>query len=455
MKDRKKCLALGCLPSLREMPMDRCMNSRVTRFRRLLHAHPPAISSFILCLVLIASLRAQEPVRTAVQQLPIQSFKRSPEAFFYFGPFQEVLIGSVGVQYTDNVNLTPTNKISDLSFSQGLNLNTTWVISHLNQLVFNFGGQVIENFYGDGRNQVTYAITPNSMLELKFIVSDYQVRLYDQFSYVQNPTTNPTATNTANLNSLTNTIGAVVDKDLNVTVLSLSADYTYNNQSGTTVQGQTNPTTTGTRESFRFGPSLTFRWSPGILYGINAEATRSSGAGAANVNSLNVGPFINGKLSRDFEFDLAAGVTLVDTKPSIPTDYYVFAAFRYHINRHWQLLFSASHDLIFTTGTDLTEENVFKVGTQLDLTRFITLTASPYVNFGNVQTTTPGIVNSVSTGPYTLFGVEASLAWKPRKRWTTALTYDFTRRESRATSGTATSNNYIQNAIAFSISYAF
>jgi hypothetical protein len=47
------------------------------------------------------------------------------------------------------------------------------------------------------------------------------------------------------------------------------------------------------------------------------------------------------------------------------------------------------------------------------------------------------------------------LAWRPRKRWTTAVTYDFTRRESGATSVPGTSNNYVQNTIAFSLSYAF
>jgi hypothetical protein len=195
--------------------------------------------------------------------------------------------------------------------------------------------------------------------------------------------------------------------------------------------------------------------SPTTLYGLNASLTRSTGSHAANVNSLNVGPFIKGKLSRAFEFDLAAGATLVDTKPAVPADYYVFAALRYQINRYWQLLFSASHDLIFTTGTDLTEENVFKLGTQLGLTRFITFTASPFVNFGNVITTTTGTVNSVSPGPYTQFGIEANLAWKPRKRWSTSLTYDFYRRESGAASTSGTSNSYIANTIAFSISYAF
>jgi hypothetical protein len=437
------------------MLKDRRITITVALFRRFLHTCPPTISSFILCLVFIVSARGQEPVRTATERLAIQSFRRNPEAFFYFGPFQEVLIGTAGVEYNDNANLTPTNKISDLSFTQSLSLNTTWVISHLNQLQLDFGGQVIENLYSNGRNQVTFAI-PGSRIQLNLSVTDrIQVRLHDEFSYVQNPTINPTATNTANLNSFTNTVGAVVDTDLNIAVLSLSADYTYNNQGGTNAQGQTNAGTTGTRNSFRVGPSLTFRLTPTTLYGLDSSLTRSTSSNAPSVNSLSVGPFIKGKLSPEFDFDLAAGALLVHTKPNVPLDYYVRAAFRYQINRYWQLLFSASHDLIYTTGTDLTGENLFRVGTLLGLTRFITLTASPFVNFGNVQTTTTGVVNTVSTGPYTLFGVEASLAWRLRRRWSVELIYDFTRRTSGATSGTATSNNYTQNTIAFSISYAF
>jgi hypothetical protein len=440
------------------MPRDRSTTFGRTLFRHFPRNCPATTSLAILCLTWpITSLKAQERVRTSALQLPIQAFRRSPQAFFYLGPFQEELTGSAGVQYTDNVNLAATDKISDLSFTLGLDLNTTWVISHLNQLQFNFGGQVTENSYGNGRNQVTFAIDPSSDIEFKFVISDLEVRLYDQFSYVQNPSSNPTATNTANLNSVTNTIGAAVDADLNLAVLSFSADYSYNNQSGTNAQGQANPTTTGSRESFRFGPALTFRLSPTILYGINASATRTTSAGAASVNSLNVGPFIKGKLSRELEFDLAAGGSVVDTKPAVPSSYYYSAAIRYQITRHWQLLFSGSHELIFTTGTSLTEQNLFELGTQLGLTRFITFSASPFVNFGDVKTT-QGIVNAGSSqGSYTQFGISANLAWKPRNRWSTALSYNFIRRESGAGSGTGTtaSNSYIQNTLGLSISYAF
>jgi hypothetical protein len=222
------------------MLRDRCLTYRLRLLRCFLHALSPTISFVILWLVFSGSLRAQEPVRVAPEKLDIQSFRSVPEAFFYLGPFQEVLIGSAGVEYNDNASLTRTNKVSDFSISQSLSLNSTWVLSHLSLLQFDFTGQLIENFYGNGRNLLNFAI-PSSTIELKFPLTDRaQVRLYDNFSYVQNPTTDPVATNTANLNSLTNTIGATVGYDLNIAVLSLSGDYTYNSQSGTTAAGTNN-----------------------------------------------------------------------------------------------------------------------------------------------------------------------------------------------------------------------
>jgi hypothetical protein len=360
----------------------------VRLFCRLLLAWRATISLAILCFILATSLPAQERVRSAAPPLPIESFLRSPEAFFYFGPFQEILDGSVGVQYTDNANLAATDKISDLSFTQQLSLNTTWVISHLNKLQFNLGGELMENFYGNGRTQVTFAIDPNSVIDIRFDISDFQVRLYDQISYAQNPSTDPTATNTTNLNSFTNTIGAVIDKDFSLAVLSLTADYTYNTQSGQNVQGENNPTTSGTRETFRIGSNLTFRWTPTILYGINTVATRSTGLNTANVNSLNFGPFINGKLNRSLEFDLSGGLSVVETTPSEPLGYYLNVALRYPINRHLQILASGSHDLVFTNGTNLTEETVLRAGTLMNLTRLISFSLTPFVNFGDVKTAT-------------------------------------------------------------------
>src|SRR5580700_1851863 len=98
------------------MPRGSHVKSVTSLFRRFMEADRAMTWSLILGLSLTGSLRAQERVRTAAPESPIASYERSPDAFFYFGPFQEVLIGSVGVRYTDNVNLTATDKISDLSF---------------------------------------------------------------------------------------------------------------------------------------------------------------------------------------------------------------------------------------------------------------------------------------------------------------------------------------------------
>jgi hypothetical protein len=412
----------------------------------------PQLGRLVVLGVLLGAtlLPAQELVRTAESRLPIQSFK-NPEATFHVGPLEEILTGSADVEYTDNINLTDTNKISDLSFHQNVGLNTTWTISHLNQLQFDFGGQLVENFYGNGRTQVTFAISPDSMIQFQFTVSNFRFRLYDNFSYVQNPTTDPTATNTANLNSLTNTLGAAIDADVGLAILSLSVDDTYNNQSGSTAAGTNNAATTGTRNSLRASPSITFNWSPDIQYGLGASATRSTGEHSANVNSLTIGPFINGKLSPAFEFDFSAGAHLVDTKPSIPLDYYYSANVRYQIDRNWQLVLSASHDFIFTTGTGITEEDSFRFGSQLNIARFVTLTGNAFVNFGDTKTTTAAaIASGAIQGNSTQFGADLSVTWKLRNHWSSVLRYQFTRLEADLAV-----NTYLQNLISFSIGYRF
>jgi hypothetical protein len=446
------CCAISWMP-----PLPR--NLKVF-FPVILGIRPPswlvaALLPAALGLVPVTTLQAQERVRTAAQQLEIETFRVPPS--FRLGPLQEELNASVGFEFTDNSTLTRSGKISRFSLYESIGLNSTWVLSHFNQLKFNFGGKLSEDFFSNGRNELNVGITPNSLVQFQFAVSDVRVRLYDQFSYVQEPSSQPTATNTAYLNSLTNTVGTVVSDDFNLAILSLSADYTYNNESGTNAQGQTNASTTGTRNSFRVGSSLAFRWSPTVFYGFEDTLTHTTGSsGTINiggtkasptVNSINVGPFVRGALTRLTDFDLAVGATLVDTKPSFGPTYYFSAVLRHQLSRNWQLILSASHDLIFTTGTDLTEETVLRAATQYNLTRFVTLTVAPNVTFGDAETGGNFHIGSVQ-GPFKEYVFETGLIWKLRKHIAASLTYDFRRRDARAES-------YSQNTVAFDLSYKF
>jgi hypothetical protein len=315
-------------------------------------------------------------------------------------------------------------------------------------LRFDFAGQLYEDFYGNGRNILDFAI-PGTLLQFEFPIADFQVRLYDRFSYIQNPTVNPTATNTSNLNSLTNTIGAEVATDWHLVVFSLAGDYTYNNQSGSTAQGATNPTTTGTNNSYRISPSVGFHLNPDILYGVNASVTRTQGSGGANatgsstVSSLNVGPFFRGKLSRLTDVDLAAGASLFDTQPSIGPGYYYSVVVRHQINRNLQVIFSSYHDLILTTGTDLTEETTFRLGAQVNLTRFITFVGTPFYNFGNGKT-------GATQGNFKQYGVSLGLGWQPHRHWGMGIGYNYIRRN-----GINAADSYVQNTVTLELSYRF
>jgi len=374
--------------------------------------------SVVACLVPITASQAQERIRTAARELEIQEF-RKPETFVRLGPFQEELTGFTGIDITDNSNIVHTGKISRVSIFEGFNLDTIWALSHINQLEFNFGGRLREDFYGNGTSNVNFAIAPNSQLQFKFAIDDVQVRLYDNFSYTQDPTTNPVATNTTYLNSFNNIIGAEVKKNINLAVLTLSGDYSYNNESGTNAQGQTAGSSNGSRNTFRVGSSLGFRWSPTFLYGIETSLSRTNGSSAgvrgvsSNVNSINLGPFIRGEITRLTDIDFGVGATLLDAKPSIPPTCYLLAAVRHQFNRNFQLILSGSHELIFTTGADITEEYTFQAATQVNLTRFITFTANPNLILGDSRIA-PNQINFQNGnigGNFKEYAIGASLRW--------------------------------------------
>jgi hypothetical protein len=401
------------------------------------------VPNILLLVVFSLPLKAQERVRSSAGKLEIESF-RNPEAFFRIGPILEAITGTVGISYTDNSQLSNTDKISRFRIEQGLDLDTTWILSHFNQLELKVGGKLSEDFFGNGKSRVAFGIAPDSKVQFQFAISDVRVRLYDQFSYVQDPTSDPTATNTTYLNRLTNSIGAAVDVDLGVAILTLSGDYTYSNQDSTNVQNAT--TTSGTRNTFRLESDITFRYSRSIEYGLTASLSRSTGSGldsGGDVNSVSAGPFIKGKVGRFTDFDLAAGVNLIDATPSVPVTYYLSSVIRHQIDRHWQAIFSAMHDFLFTSGTALTEETSFRLGTQLDVTRRITFGASGFFTLGDQK-------SGVNPGSFKQYGVTLGLDWKPRKRWSTGISYDLKRRD-----GSSTSTSYLENLVSFRLNYLF
>ena len=96
-------------------------------------------------------------------------------------------------------------RVSRLRFDEGLDLDLTWVVSHLSELEILFGGQITEDFYENGKKLANFDINP-STIQYKFSISYVRIRLYDTFSYTNDPTLDPTVTNITYLHNLTNIV---------------------------------------------------------------------------------------------------------------------------------------------------------------------------------------------------------------------------------------------------------
>ncbi|MBV8970457.1 MAG: hypothetical protein JO331_15555, partial [Verrucomicrobia bacterium] len=159
------------------------------------------------------SVLAQEQTRPSLLRSTFGRFEPSKEgALFAIGPLTGNVIASIGLEYTDNATLTNTNQQDQLALFEAINLDLRWPLTAQNNLSIAAGIQFNQTLAGKSYGQpVNVTITPQSAFEFKFTVGEVRFDLYDQFSLIQDPTSNVTATNTALLNQFTNTVGLKAD----------------------------------------------------------------------------------------------------------------------------------------------------------------------------------------------------------------------------------------------------
>jgi hypothetical protein len=379
------------------------------------------------------------------------------------GPFQGDASVFVGFEYTDNANLNSSSstnstnsKEARFQIIEGLDLNLAWVISSLNRINVRIGAGIAQTLFGPSQSPLYLTLAPDSEIRLQVQVSNLRLQFFDQFSYVQDPVSQASTSNSSNLNSFTNIVGVRADWDLNFTIFSLFADETFNTQSPSGGNNSTGTNTDGDRNTFRVGSSFTFAFSPTIYYGIEGTATLTEGVSNTStlnttsttngeVKSLNVGPFVRAHLSRLLDVDLAAGVSFLDAQNVSPVSYYVAATIRHQINRNWQYFLTLNHETTFSSGIDLTEQTYFELGTQYAITRFISLSGGPFYTFGNNPN---GAL--AQQGKFSQYGAAAHLGWSINKHTSASLGYRYVRRDSDQPN-----DSYTQNLINFSINYAF
>jgi hypothetical protein len=404
----------------------------------------------MLAISLLVTTKAvcQQSIRTP-EQSEFRTFRTNTEgtSLINLGPFHGEATLDVGYEYNDNAQVTNQSTLSLSEIFEALHLDMGWTLSPLNRLDLKLDGRLEENFYSNGSNQLNLDISPGSQLQLQATVGDVILRAFEQFAIIQDPVSDPTATNQTNLNRLTNTIGIAAIKPLYHAAIGLEFDYIYSDSfSGSSADTGTSVNRNSLRLASTFGLDI----SPELSYGLEASATDNAGSGNEDIKSLSFGPYLRGHLTRLLDVDLGAGITLTDSSLSGSAPYYVSLTIRHQVFRTFQYVIGFSHDLDFSSGLSLSQNNNFFLSAQWQLLRIWTISAGPFVNFGHVLT-------GFSPGNYTQYGVSIQSRFKLGKRISTGIGYRFTHREGNGTTtGTGgTNGNYAQNLLTLDLTYAF
>jgi hypothetical protein len=412
------------------------------------------------------SALGQQSVRTP-DVPPFTTFVPNPkeQTFVRAGPFSGTAELGVGYLYTDNANTTSTNTTSTKTTTAGkvalneifedLDVDLAWPLSPFNRIDLRLGGELQQNFYSNGTNALNLAIHPGSQIQLEARVGEFLLTAFERFTIIQDPVSDPSVAGQTNLNRLSNTIGAGIDLPLYRADFGLTFSYTYSDQFGGTASSGT--ATTGgeggvLRNSFHLGSKMSFQLSPTLSYGLEADASYNSGEGPFDFYVFSLGPFIRGNITRLLEVDAGIGPLLSAGPAGEPPQYYGFLAVRYQLSRVLHLLAGVNHDTEFSSGLGVTQNTNVRLTVQASLTRQLTVTIGPYVNFGTV-------ITGSFPGSYTQIGVTTDAAYRFTKRLSADLSYRFAKRNGSGTTGTmgttGSGGNYTQNLVSIGLNYHF
>ncbi len=413
----------------------------------------PSKIFFVVLLALFAEESrsfAQESLRASLSQVPIAQFQVGKQpSFVTVGPFRGTIYLGVGVQVDDNADLSSSKAKSEALFNQSLGADVKWDLSHLNEIDLRLGATLSEIVGGTTNRAVQLAIEPDSKIELKLVAGDFLFQVHDYFSIIQDPAQDPGASNQNSLNRITNDAGVQVNWFLAKLILTAGFDYSYSSDDGTGGNGNTN-NINGLRSTIR--PSLaaavaltpTMNTGLEFVYSKTLSSSNNSGFATANsgeISSAAVGPFLRGKLTRLITLDLAAGLYDTDGQGIKPIDYYISLNVTHQISRYLQYVASFNRDLEFSTGTDVTKNNRFALGTRYLLRRNLTFSTDGFVGLGRV-------ISGQNPGNFTQYGVDVGFGYNLSRRITTSLGYQFVLRD-------ADLGYYQRNLVDFNVSYAF
>jgi hypothetical protein len=145
----------------------------------------------LLMLLGSESTQAQDSIRPSLAgELDAASRRPVINSGYYdlkLGPALVNLSAHHDLEYNDNIDLSETERKSDLIIRPSFYANILWQISEVNALRLNLGVGYIKYLRNSQFDSSTLAIAPESELAFDIYVGDFRFTIFDQLAILQNP----------------------------------------------------------------------------------------------------------------------------------------------------------------------------------------------------------------------------------------------------------------------------
>ncbi len=400
----------------------------------------------VLAVLFLASIPAygQEALRMSEAGAEAAELEKKTGNLDYYnlalGPVSLRFQSEMGIELTDNVNYSNTNRISDLALTPALNMRAFWPVSENNSLFFSTG--VGYTTYMRTSNNDHLNITPDSNLTFRMYVGDFVINFHDRFSMTENVQQNPTGN--GNFVELDNTVGTSVDWDLNKLILTFGYDHelvTYPNS------------------DFENSDHNSELFNAQAAFEINQTTTAGLQAGGGltyyNQNTysdnthFSVGPFYQAQVTDYIKVTASVGYVSYFFSPSETATNlsgenggYADLTLTHRVNRWLDYNLTGGRQFTSSAGTDLLDLYYANWLANWHVIRDVSITTSFNYQHGNSSGGTVEIFNQ--------FGAGMSLGYPITQKLAGSIRYNFWQKNSDVAA-----YDYVQNMLVLDFTYSF
>jgi hypothetical protein len=408
----------------------------------------PGVAAVLLFVSTIA--HGQEALRMSTAGAEIaEQQKNSTEHNYYnleMGPVSLRFQSVMGVELTDNVNYTKTNRESDMALKPAMNVAAFWPISENNSLFFSTGIGYVKYIKTAGNDHLS--ITPDSNLTFRMYVGDFVISFHDRFSITENIQQNPTVSGTSNFNQYENTVGTTVDWDLNKLVITFGYDYDM-------VWYPSSSYSYSDHNSHLFNAQAAFQLNATTTAGLQVgggltDYNPNSGPNSLSDNThFSVGPFYQAQLTDYIKATASIGYVTYyfsgnGSAVNLPAENggYADLTLTHRVNRWLDYSLSGGRSFTASAGTDLLDLYYANWNANWHFIRYFSFSTSFTYQHGNSSGGTVEIFNQYIAG--------AGFNYQITKKLAASISYGYSQKSSDVAA-----NDYFENMLVLNFIYSF